>query len=59
MSVTAEILDDGGGGGVKYFSCQTQLLSWVLVKLGLWQYYFTPVWAMDPNLQICVAKENW
>ena len=52
-------MGDGGGGGVKSFSCQTQLLSWVLVKLGLWQYYFTPDWAMDPNFQICVAKENW
>ena len=27
-----------GGGGVKSFSCQTQLLSWVVVELGLWQY---------------------
>ena len=26
-----------GGGGVNSFSCQTQLLSWVEVELGLWQ----------------------
>ena len=25
------------GGGVKAFSCQTQLLSWVYIELGLWQ----------------------
>ena len=28
----------GGGGGLKSFSCHTQLLSWVEVELGLWQY---------------------
>ena len=26
-----------GGGGLKSFSCQTQLFSWVAVELGLWQ----------------------
>ena len=29
----------GGGGGVKSFSCKTQLLSWVTVELGLWQKF--------------------
>ena len=29
----------GGGGGAKSFSCQTQLLSWVVVELGLWQFW--------------------
>ena len=27
-----------GGGGLKSFSCHTQLLSWVEVELGLWQF---------------------
>ena len=28
------------GGGVQSFSCQTQLLSWVVVECGLWQHDF-------------------
>ena len=36
----------GGSDGLKSFSCHTQLLSWVVVELGLWQlnkfhYYHT------------------
>ena len=31
----------GGGGGVKSFSCQTQLLlCWVVVELGMWQFKY-------------------
>ena len=34
------MLVGGGGGGLKSFSWQTQLLSWVVVELGLWKYPF-------------------
>ena len=30
-----------GGGGPKSFSCKTQLLSWVVVELVLWQLFRT------------------
>ena len=36
-----------GGGGIKSFSCQTLLLSWVLVEVGLWQL---KIWR-TPDLQ--------
>ena len=35
--VAFSVVRGGGGGGVKSFSCQTQLLSWVGVELRLWQ----------------------
>ena len=33
----------GGGGGLKSFSCHTQLWSWVKVELGLWQNLVTNI----------------
>ena len=48
-SGTAEIeFVEGGGGGLKSFSWQTQLLSWVVIEFGLWKFQGTgnnsPMW---------------
>ena len=46
-----------GGGGQKSFSCQTQLLSWAKVELGLWQLFRELVgwliWWID---RLCFVK---
>ena len=59
----------GGGGGVKSFSCQTKRLSWVEVKLGLWQQTTTTImeekeldeWWMikDSSFDIVQIIDTW
>ena len=42
-------------GGVKSFSCHTQLLSWGVVELGLWQLYSK---GFDSLSFLCVLKSG-
>ena len=65
-SVTAEILLTlslcgwVGGGGLKSFSCHTQLLSWVEVELGLWQYRGKQqYYAQVNNNPQCTGKQKY
>ena len=45
----------GGGGGVKSFSCHIQLLSWVEVELGLWQ--FKLLYSQKPYIEAACVPE--
>ena len=62
-SVTAEILLTLSlcgwvvGGGLKSFSYHTQLLSWVEVELGLWQFKFKClgiIWGVSHKPDFCL-----
>ena len=64
MSLQWWVLVEGGGdGGVKSFFCPNQLLSWVVVELGLWQksFFMSSMSILDHQhcLKLTMPKERW
>ena len=47
------------GGGVKSFSCQTQLLSWVEVELRLWQFHLSIIGKIHKVFNFWPFNTEW